>query len=140
MYEYRVAEILRVVDGDTVDLSIDLGFYLLKQERVRVAGIDAPESRTRNLAEKKLGLEAKDYVQKRLATAEKIVIRTEKIDKYGRYLGWLYLDGAATSLNEQMICEGYAWGYDGGRKEKDLAELEQLRRQFGTWIEPDESP
>ncbi|WP_225875349.1 thermonuclease family protein [[Limnothrix rosea] IAM M-220] len=124
-----------MVDGDTVDLAIDLGFYLLKQERIRVADIDAPESRTRDLAEKKLGLEAKDFVQQQLETAAEIIIRTEKIDKYGRYLGWLYLDGAEISLNEQMIHDGYAWSYDGGRKTKNLGELEQRRRALGTWRE-----
>ncbi|AFY40678.1 nuclease (SNase domain-containing protein) [[Leptolyngbya] sp. PCC 7376] len=135
MYEYRVVSILKIVDGDTVDLNIDLGFSLFKNERFRVAGIDAPESRTRDLAEKRLGLEAKDFVQQRLETAETIVVRTEKEDKYGRYLGWLYLDGEETSLNEQMINDGYAWAYDGGRKNKDLAALEQRRRELGTWIE-----
>jgi micrococcal nuclease len=135
LYEYTVAEVLRVVDGDTVDIMLDLGFSISLKERIRVAGIDAPESRTRDLAEKKLGLEAKAYLADALATAQKIVVKTEKEDKYGRFLGWFYLDGATVSLNETMITEGYAWPYDGGTKEKDLASLEVLRRQFGTWID-----
>ncbi|NJN72188.1 MAG: nuclease [Limnothrix sp. RL_2_0] len=135
MYEYVVAEVVKVVDGDTVDIVIDLGFSISKKERIRVADIDTPESRTRDLAEKKLGLEAKDYLENALTTAEQIIIKTEKEDKYGRFLGWLYLDGATVSLNEIMIAEGYAWPYDGGTKEKDLASLELLRRKFGTWID-----
>ncbi|MGB2926052.1 MAG: thermonuclease family protein [Limnothrix sp.] len=135
MYEYTVLEVARVVDGDTLDFVIDLGFSTFKKERIRVGGIDAPESRTRDLAEKKLGLEAKDYLQRSLAAAQKILIQTEKEDKYGRFLGWLYLDGASVSINEKMINEGYAWAYDGGTKAKDLSQLEVLRRQFDTWIE-----
>lgn len=135
LYEYIVAEVARVVDGDTVDIVIDLGFSISKKERIRVGGIDTPESRTRDLAEKKLGLEAKDHLENKLATAQIIIVKTEKEDKYGRFLGWFYLDGATVSLNETMIAEGYAWAYDGGKKAKDLASLEVLRRQFGTWID-----
>ena len=135
MYEYKVNEVTKVVDGDTVDLQIDLGFDITKKERVRIGGIDAPESRTRNLEEKKLGLEAKAFVQEQLETAESIIIRTQKTDKYGRILGWLYLNGETVSLNDQMVEAGYAWIYDGGRKEKDLSELEERRRANGTWIE-----
>jgi len=134
MYEYAVKEVVRVVDGDTVDVIFDLGFSLFKKERVRLAGIDTPESRTRNLEEKAMGLEAKDRVVYKLTSAEQIVCQTEKEGKYGRILGWLYLDGAsrdgftASSLNQELIDEGYAWEYDGGRKTKDLNELKERRK------------
>ena len=137
MYEYRVADIVKIVDGDTLDLTIDLGFYLFKQERVRVAGIDAPESRTRNLDEKRLGLQAKDFVTEQLAAAESIIIRSGKSDKYGRFLGWLYLNGSEKSLNEIMIEWGYAWPYDGGKKHKDLDTLIERRKATGHWTEPE---
>ena len=103
MYEYAVKEVVRVVDGDTVDVVFDLGFSLFKKERVRLAGIDTPESRTRNLEEKAMGLEAKDKVVHELTSAGSIVCQTEKEGKYGRILGWLYLDGGAGSLNKQRM-------------------------------------
>jgi len=128
MYEYAVKEVVRVVDGDTVDVIFDLGFSLFKKERVRLAGIDTPESRTRDLEEKAMGLEAKDRVVYKLTSAEQIVCQTEKEGKYGRILGWLYLDGASGSLNQELIDEGFAWEYDGGRKTKDLNELKERRK------------
>ena len=130
MYEYFVKSVDRVVDGDTIDVTIDLGFDILYRSRVRLAGIDTPESRTRNLEEKKLGLEAKDYLKLRLKTADKIVIKTEKLnssEKYGRILGWLFLDSETTSVNNQMILKGYAWDYDGDTKDKDLGKLLEQR-------------
>ena len=123
MYEYEVKEIVRVVDGDTVDVIFDLGFSLFKKERVRLAGIDTPESRTRNKEEKRFGLEAKEKVSSILNTAETIICQTEKEGKYGRILGWLYIDGNSGSLNQQLVDEGFAWAYDGGRKEKDFGRL-----------------
>lgn len=126
MYEYYVHTVNKVVDGDTIDVTIDLGFDIHYSARVRLAGIDTPESRTRDLEEKRLGLEAKDYLKSRLKQASRVVIRTEKPDstgKYGRILGWIFLDDEPNSVNNQMIKDGYAWEYDGGTKEKDLNEL-----------------
>ena len=122
MYEYKVIEITKVVDGDTVDVLIDLGFGVSYHQRVRLAGIDAPESRTRNLQEKKLGLESKEYLKHRIESCDSVVIRTEKDanGKYGRILGWLFLNGDPESINHEMIRAGYAWVYGGGTKEKDL--------------------
>ena len=122
MYEYKVIEITKVVDGDTVDVLIDLGFGVSYHQRVRLAGIDAPESRTRNLQEKKLGLESKEYLKHRIESCNSVVIKTEKDDtgKFGRILGWLFLDGDPESINHEMIRSGYAWVYGGGTKEKDL--------------------
>lgn len=126
MYEYRVKEVLKVVDGDTIDVDIDLGFNVSYTQRVRLAGIDTPESRTADLKEKALGLEVKEYLKHMLDDAEDIVIQTEKPDsseKYGRILGWLFINDDDTSLNEKMINEGYAWEYDGGTKKKDFDTL-----------------
>jgi len=134
-----VTEINRVVDGDTIDVTIDLGFDLYKKERVRVAGIDTPEKRTRDLEEKALGIDATNYLKEKLedtiAGDEELTIRTELkggMGKYGRLLGWLYIGEDAVSINEVMITEGYAWAYDGGTKQKNFEELREIRRSFGT--------
>ena len=141
-YNFRVTEINRVLDGDTIDVTIDLGFDLYKKERVRVAGVDTPEKRTRNLEEKELGIDATNWLKQKLedtiAGDEELSIRTELkggVGKYGRLLGWLYIGDAEVSLNEQMITEGYAWEYDGGTKQKDFEELREIRRSFGTLVE-----
>lgn len=126
MYEYRVKKVLRVVDGDTIDVDIDLGFNVSYTQRVRLAGIDTPESRTTDLKEKALGLEVKEYLKHFLEGAEDVIIQTEKPDsseKYGRILGWLFINDDEISLNEKMINEGYAWEYDGGTKQKDFDSL-----------------
>jgi endonuclease YncB( thermonuclease family) len=127
MYEYKVKEVVKVVDGDTIDVVIDLGFDLSKKERVRLAGIDTPESRTRDLKEKKLGLEAKEHLSTNLTNAKQLIISTEKDGKYGRMLGTIHMNDDIVSLNQQMIDKGYAWEYDGGSKEKDLNELRAKR-------------
>ena len=138
-YNFRVTKINRVIDGDTIDVTLDLGFSLTKKERVRIAGVDTPEKRTRNLEEKELGIDAtnwlKDKIKDTLAGDNELTIRTELVGgvgKYGRLLGWLYVGDDVTSLNEQMISEGYAWEYDGGTKKKDFEELRQIRRAHGT--------
>jgi micrococcal nuclease len=130
MYEYHVKKVTNVVDGDTIDVEIDLGFDISFSSRVRLAGIDTPESRTTNKAEKVLGLEAKEYVKSKIKDAKEVVIKTEKMDsseKYGRILGWLFLDGSKVSVNEQMIADGYAWGYLGDTKVKDFEALAKVR-------------
>jgi micrococcal nuclease len=130
MYEYHVKKVTNVVDGDTIDVEIDLGFDISFSSRVRLAGIDTPESRTTNKAEKVLGLEAKEYVKSKIKDAKEVVIKTEKMDsseKYGRILGWLFLDGSKVSVNEQMIADGYAWGYLGDTKVKDFEALAKIR-------------
>ena len=130
MYEYRVKSVLAVVDGDTIDVDIDLGFDISITKRVRLAGIDTPESRTTNKQEKALGLEVKELLKKKLKEAKQIVIRTEKPDsseKYGRVLGWLYLDGDGESVNNALVAGGYAWGYMGDTKVKDFEALKATR-------------
>jgi endonuclease YncB( thermonuclease family) len=141
-YNFRVTKINRVVDGDTIDVTIDLGFDLYKKERVRVAGVDTPEKRTRNLEEKALGIDATGWLKAKLEETikgdEELLIRTELkggVGKYGRLLGWLYVGDSDVSLNEQMITEGYAHAYDGGTKNMDLEALRVIRRSFGTLIE-----
>jgi len=134
VYEYYVREVKNVVDGDTIDVIIDLGFDILFSSRVRLAGIDTPESRTTDKAEKALGLEAKDYLKKHLKDAKTIVIRTEKMnssEKYGRILGWVYVNGESESLNNKMINDGYAWGYLGETKIKDFEVLKKARAKSG---------
>ena len=130
MYEYHVKKVTNVVDGDTIDVDIDLGFDISFSSRVRLAGIDTPESRTTDKAEKVLGLEAKEYVKSKIKDAKEVVIKTEKMDsseKYGRILGWVFLDGSKISINEQMIADGYAWGYLGDTKVKDFEALAKIR-------------
>ena len=141
-YNFRVTNIDRVLDGDTIDVTIDLGFDLYKKERVRVAGVDTPEKRTRDLEEKELGIDATNWLKEKLDGAiagdDDLVIRTELVGgmgKYGRLLGWLYIGDATLSLNELMIDEGYAWAYDGGTKQKNFEELREIRRAHGTLVE-----
>jgi micrococcal nuclease len=134
MYEYYVRKVENIVDGDTIDVLIDLGFDILFQSRVRLAGIDTPESRTKDLKEKTLGLESKEYLKKHLKDAKSIVIKTEKMDsseKYGRILGWVYVNGDTESLNDKMINDGYAWGYMGDTKIKDFEALKKARAKSG---------
>ncbi len=138
-YNFRVTKIKKVLDGDTIDVVIDLGFDLAKTERVRIAGVDTPEKRTRDLEEKALGLDATNWLKDKLTQTikgeDELVVRTELkggVGKYGRLLGWLYVGDAEVSLNEQMIEEGYAWAYDGGTKQKDFETLREIRRHHGT--------
>jgi micrococcal nuclease len=131
-YIYRIKSVLKVVDGDTIDASIDLGFDISLSKRIRLAGIDTPESRTRNLEEKALGLESKEWLKKALEGAKDIIIKTEKPDsteKYGRIIGHLFINGQETSLNNQMIAEGYALEYEGGKKDMDLELLLSRRKK-----------
>jgi micrococcal nuclease len=134
MYEYYVRKVENVVDGDTIDVLIDLGFDILFASRVRLAGIDTPESRTKDLAEKALGLESKEYLKKALKDAKSVVIKTEKMnstEKFGRVLGWVYINGETVSLNDMMINDGYAWGYMGDTKVKDFEALKKARAKSG---------
>ena len=141
-YNFRVIKIVKVLDGDTIDVTIDLGFDLYKKERGRIAGVDTPEKRTRDLEEKALGIDATNWLKEKLTETikgdEERTIRTELkggVGKDGRLLSWLYAGESTISLNEQMITEGYAWAYDGGTKQKDFEELREIRRTFGTLAE-----
>ena len=131
-YVYRIKSVTKVVDGDTIDADIDLGFDISLTKRIRLAGIDTPESRTTNVKEKAMGLESKDWLKKTLEGAKDILIKTELPDsteKYGRIIGHLFINGQETSLNNQMIAEGYALAYDGGTKDKNFDVLLERRKK-----------
>ena len=131
-YIYRIKQILKVVDGDTIDASIDLGFDISLEKRIRLAGVDTPESRTADANEKKYGIEAKEWLKHKVENAGHILIKTELPDsteKYGRIIGHLFVNDHENSLNEQMVIEGYAWTYDGGTKKKDFAALDAIRKK-----------
>jgi len=130
-YIYRIKQINNVIDGDTIDCTIDLGFDISLDKKIRLAGIDTPESRTTDPVEKRYGLESKKWLNEKLKFAKNILIKTElpdSIEKYGRIIGHLYINNEETSLNNQMIAEGYAWIYDGGKKKKDFSLLESKRK------------
>ena len=131
-YIYRIKEIYKVIDGDTIDASIDLGFGIYLTRKIRLAGIDTPESRTTNVKEKIMGLESKDWLKHRVENAQCILIKTELPDsteKYGRIIGHLFINGQETSLNNQMITSGYALAYDGGTKDKNFDVLLERRKK-----------
>jgi micrococcal nuclease len=111
MYHYKVKKFNRVIDGDTVDLDIDLGFSITLKQRVRLKDIDAAETRTKDLSEKTEGLAAKVWLEKELAREGEWIIETTKEDKYGRILGTLYLVGDPVTVNERMLNEGIAYPY-----------------------------
>ena len=121
MYHYKIMSVDRVVDGDTVDVTVDLGFSMLHKLRIRLTGIDAPESRTLDLEEKAKGIMAKEFLSDALEKAEHLVLQTTKTGKYGRYLGDLYdYRGSGVSeqihINQMMIDEGHAVEYGGGKR------------------------
>ena len=129
-YIYRIKQITKVVDGDTIDADIDLGFDISLSKRIRLAAVDTPESRTADANEKKYGLESKEWLKHKVENAKNILIKTELPDsteKYGRIIGHLFINDQESSLNDQMIVEGYAWNYDGGTKKKNFAELDAKR-------------
>lgn len=131
-YIYRIKNILKVVDGDTIDADIDLGFSISLEKRIRLAGVDTPESRTTDLKEKAMGLESKEWLKKKLEGAKDIIIKTELPDsteKYGRIIGHLFINGQEISLNDQMINDGYALAYDGGTKDKNFDVLLEKRKK-----------
>ncbi len=117
MYEYK-ATINRVVDGDTVDVALDLGFDIVYNNRIRLLGIDTPESRTRDLEEKKRGLAAKDRVKALCPKGSVVTVKTTKDGKgkFGRILGEIYVNGILQSINQLLIEEGHAVEYFGGKK------------------------
>jgi len=114
-YEFKIKNVDRVVDGDTVDVTIDLGFSLLHKIRIRLTGIDAPESRTRDLVEKAAGIRAKEFLIDKLEGANHLTMKTQKTGKYGRYLGEVFIDGEY-NINKMMIDEGHAVEYGGGKR------------------------
>ena len=135
MYEYKVSSVVRVVDGDTVDVILDLGFGLFKKERVRVAGVDTPEKRTRNLKEKKLGYDATHFAERWFAKEGGITVKTSKDGKYGRMLGHFW--NGEECFNTQLVELGYAFEYWGETK-RDMADMDTLqilltKRGYDSW-------
>ena len=137
MYEYRV-KIVKVVDGDTVDVDIDLGFGVwLKKQRIRLYGIDTPESRTRDLVEKRFGNMAKDYLKSRLSSGAILGTRLDKKGKFGRILGEFFvLDNEGhpqfevkVNVNEELIAKHHAVAYHGQSKE-EIKEAHLVNRTF----------
>ena len=110
MYEYKVKEVVKVVDGDTIDVVIDLGFSVSIKSRIRLAGVNAPETKTLDLNEKTKGLNAKEWLTKELL-GQDIIIKTVKEEKYGRMLGYLDTKNHSLTINESMILEGLAVKY-----------------------------
>ncbi|HAW74608.1 MAG TPA: nuclease [Alteromonas australica] len=108
-YHYKVYQVNRIVDGDTVDLTVDLGFGIFHKIRVRLEGIDTPETRTRDLREKAAGIRATDFLNELINNATELTLTTEKAGKYGRYLGTLW--DRSHSINQTMIDEGHAEVY-----------------------------
>lgn len=130
MFEYAVQKVEKIVDGDTIDIIIDLGFSIFSKQRIRLNGIDAPETNSKDEIEKKLALEAKDFTAKWFAKNPNLTVKTTKDDKYGRILGEFYSNGQTESFNAQMVRLGYAWAYDGGTKHKDFQQLLEKRSKI----------
>ena len=117
MYRYKVS-VVKVVDGDTIDVDIDLGFGMTyKKQRVRMLGIDTPESRTRDLVEKKFGKASKTHLKSILESGGIQLVSHDK-GKFGRILGELFIGDSSYSINQQMIDEHHAVAYTGGNKEE----------------------
>ena len=112
MFKYN-AKVIRVVDGDTVDALVDLGFSTFKKVRIRMMGINAPESRTRDIEEKAKGLAAKIRLEE-LLEEEKFVLESHGVGKFGRCLGTLHVDDV--NVNKTLVEEGHAWEYYGGKR------------------------
>ena len=139
-YNFRVIKINRVVDGDTIDVTIDLGFDLFKKERVRVAGVDTPEKRTRDLEEK--DLESTQQIGLKNILTRQLLEKKILLSGLNLWVEWVnmadflvaYIGDDEVSLNEKMIEEGYAWAYDGGTKQKNFEELREIRRSYGSLV------
>ena len=118
MYRYKVVSVVKVVDGDTIDVDIDLGFGMTyKKQRVRMLGIDTPESRTRDLVEKKFGKASKAHLKSILESGDIELVSHDK-GKFGRILGDLFIGSSTFSVNQQMINDHHAVAYTGGNKEE----------------------
>ena len=122
MFEYN-AKLIRVVDGDTIDAMIDVGFNIWVKKRIRYMGVDAWESRTRDLEEKKMGLAAKarnkELLEKVSAKSGYFRLKSHGVGKYGRVLGEIFImdaEGKQYNINEQLKIEGHAYVYEGGKK------------------------
>lgn len=125
MYEYEI-KVQKVIDGDTIDVLFDVGFNMFREERIRLAGIDTPETASKDKREKSMGIEAKVFVAEWLRGKKNLRAKTTKDDKYGRILAHIY-DEEGKCLNEEIVAKGYAWRYDGTTKVKDYDALLEQR-------------
>ena len=129
-FSYRVDKVTKIVDGDTIDVMLDLGFDIKYKSRVRLFGIDTPESRTRDKVEKKYGLLSKKFLQEQIKKSKKVTIKTYKGDetgKFGRILGDVFIDGK--SVNSLMCQKGHAVEYYGQSKDDvEAAHLKNRKR------------
>ena len=128
MYEYNIVKINKVIDGDTVDLVIDLGFNIFRNEKIRLNRVDTPETNSSNELEKKMGIESKIFVTEWLNNQSSLKVKTFKDDKYGRMLGEI-IGNESTCLNDVLLNQGYAWLYLGDTKTKDLNVLLEKRNK-----------
>jgi endonuclease YncB( thermonuclease family) len=129
MYKYKISKIRRVLDGDTVDVTIDLGFNIHLNHRIRLSNIDAPSVRTLNEEVKKYGLRAKEKLEEYLNSGDSIIVATQKpseTEKYGRVLGEIYVEGHNLTASEYMFANQYVWVYDPKDRKSDLSELAEL--------------
>lgn len=126
MYEYKITEVVKIIDGDTIDVLIDVGFNILRRERIRLNRIDTPESNSKDGKEKLLAMEAKEYLAIWLVNQNSLKIKTSKDDKYGRILGEIFGDDGIC-INTLLVEKGYAWEYSGETKNKDFKILEEKR-------------
>lgn len=127
MYEYIIKDVIKVVDGDTIDILFDLGFNVFHKERIRLSGIDTPESNSKNDQEKMLANDAKTFLAIWLVGQNQLKIKTSKDDKYGRILGEIYGNNNIC-INKLLIEKGYAWEYNGDAKNKDFSVLLEKRK------------
>ena len=141
MYEYK-AKLKRVIDGDTIDCYIDMGFNVHKKVRVRLNGIDCPESRTRDLTEKRYGLGAKHRLSQLIAANDdEFVVLSHGVGKYGRCLGELFIRNPQSSIarlksvNNVLVTEGHAIHYTGGSKADVKEELITARKKSKEYVE-----
>jgi micrococcal nuclease len=122
---------IKVIDGDTIDVTIDLGFGIFVSKRIRLYGIDTPESRTKNKLEKQAGLLAKERLKKLVMNKDLAIEVVAEGGKFGRLVGNIYIEGTSKSINEVLIKEGYARQYFGAKraawKEETLKDIIERR-------------
>jgi micrococcal nuclease len=128
MYEYNVVDVVKFVDGDTLDVIIDLGFHITRKERIRLADIDVPELNSSNEAERKISSDAKLFVMNWILKQKNLKIKTIKDDKYGRLVGIIYGNNNEC-LNDILIEEGYAWKYQDKNTVRDVNILLEKRKE-----------
>jgi micrococcal nuclease len=129
MYQYKISNILRVIDGDTVEATLDLGFNIHLKQTIRLTNIDAPSIRTLDEEVKKYGLRAKEKLEEYLKTGDRLIVATQnpnRTEKFGRVLGELYVDGNSLTASEYLFANQYAWVYDEKNRKSDLSELAPL--------------